>query len=546
MTEPRRGVSLSDGTIVLCFVAALIAVRVLGSLILPVFDDAFITFRYARNLAAGNGFLYNPGEWVLGTTSPAFGLITSIFFLAGLPVPDAVVVLNIACDAALLVSAMRLLAKESGREAAWIFGGLFIASPIFTRIAVGGMEVNLFLLLGFVAVRLYHGGREYAAVTLAAVCYFLRPESAMLVAIFCITELVTGRRGRALGMAALALACVLPGLALIHVTYGSIIPQSVAAKSLIPPQPHVAIFRQLLAPDPLSLVVLPFAIHGAVMAVRRGGILRTIVWWGGSYLVAYGLARPMVWLWYGVATYFAVLLLAAPALYSALGRFRAAGRLLSPRLLPTLMVALPLLVWIGIALVRGRDDATFRVYEPLQRWCREGRIPASARIAAYDVGAIGYYADTYIYDLAGLVWPEAARRRFDYAEIVARYKPEYLYLSATKETAEWTGRPEIRRLYAPIARFSKFGLTGLEVDTALLRSEWVQDYFLFKRRDVPSVRDTTEKAGSPEGRVGRSPSLVRSAGSSKERPPAGHIDRKLPVRCNSPSSSSTITSAICC
>ena len=31
-------------------------------------DDAYITFRYARNILAGNGFVYNTGERVLGTT----------------------------------------------------------------------------------------------------------------------------------------------------------------------------------------------------------------------------------------------------------------------------------------------------------------------------------------------------------------------------------------------------------------------------------------------------------------------------------------------
>ncbi|MCC6188386.1 MAG: hypothetical protein IT318_05100, partial [Anaerolineales bacterium] len=33
-------------------------------------DDAFITFRYARNLLAGSGLVFNPGENVLGTTTP--------------------------------------------------------------------------------------------------------------------------------------------------------------------------------------------------------------------------------------------------------------------------------------------------------------------------------------------------------------------------------------------------------------------------------------------------------------------------------------------
>ena len=34
-------------------------------------DDAYITYRYARNLADGAGFVYNPGERVLGTTPPS-------------------------------------------------------------------------------------------------------------------------------------------------------------------------------------------------------------------------------------------------------------------------------------------------------------------------------------------------------------------------------------------------------------------------------------------------------------------------------------------
>ena len=38
-------------------------------------DDAFITMRYAANLAAGKGFVYNAGQRVLGTTSPLFALL---------------------------------------------------------------------------------------------------------------------------------------------------------------------------------------------------------------------------------------------------------------------------------------------------------------------------------------------------------------------------------------------------------------------------------------------------------------------------------------
>src|SRR5687767_7427050 len=38
-------------------------------------DDAYITFRYSENLAAGRGFAYNPPDRVQGTTAPLYALI---------------------------------------------------------------------------------------------------------------------------------------------------------------------------------------------------------------------------------------------------------------------------------------------------------------------------------------------------------------------------------------------------------------------------------------------------------------------------------------
>ena len=42
------------------------------------YDDPFITYRYAENLAQGKGFVYNPGERVLSTTTPLFTLLLAL------------------------------------------------------------------------------------------------------------------------------------------------------------------------------------------------------------------------------------------------------------------------------------------------------------------------------------------------------------------------------------------------------------------------------------------------------------------------------------
>src|SRR5437879_13724596 len=47
-------------------------------------DDAYITFRYARNLAEGLRLVYIYGEWVLGTTAPLCALILGAGYRPGL------------------------------------------------------------------------------------------------------------------------------------------------------------------------------------------------------------------------------------------------------------------------------------------------------------------------------------------------------------------------------------------------------------------------------------------------------------------------------
>ena len=45
-------------------------------------DDPYITYRYARNLAEGRGFIYNPDERVLGTTAPLYAMLLALGGLA--------------------------------------------------------------------------------------------------------------------------------------------------------------------------------------------------------------------------------------------------------------------------------------------------------------------------------------------------------------------------------------------------------------------------------------------------------------------------------
>ena len=60
------------------YIPILLIVIALSARLIPgprIIDDSYITYRYSRNILAGNGFVFNPGERVLGTTTPLYTLI---------------------------------------------------------------------------------------------------------------------------------------------------------------------------------------------------------------------------------------------------------------------------------------------------------------------------------------------------------------------------------------------------------------------------------------------------------------------------------------
>ena len=114
-------------------------------------DDSYITYRYARDLLTGQGFVFNPGERVLGTTTP---LYTALMVLGGAltggvqaPFPQIALLLNAFADGIVCLLLIRI-----GRRLGFRFAGLGAAlvwaiAPFSVTFAIGGLETSLFVLL---------------------------------------------------------------------------------------------------------------------------------------------------------------------------------------------------------------------------------------------------------------------------------------------------------------------------------------------------------------------------------------------------------------
>ena len=125
----------------------------------PTLDDAFITFRYVRNLARGIGFVYNPGERVLGTTTPLFTLLLTPFAVAGADLVTASKIVNVIASTANVLVVAVLARRVAGNWAALFSAMLLAVSTNNVWAASTGLEtelnvlVLLLLLLAYLQVR---------------------------------------------------------------------------------------------------------------------------------------------------------------------------------------------------------------------------------------------------------------------------------------------------------------------------------------------------------------------------------------------------------
>jgi hypothetical protein len=127
---------------------AAFSVRLLPGL--RIVDDAYITYRYALNIAHGHGFVYNPGEFVLGTTTPLYTLLLAVtgWLTKSDSYPTISIVFNALADTVGVVLLYDLARRLfSHWLPATVIGLLWVVAPRSVTFAIGGMETSLFVTM---------------------------------------------------------------------------------------------------------------------------------------------------------------------------------------------------------------------------------------------------------------------------------------------------------------------------------------------------------------------------------------------------------------
>jgi len=408
----------------------LVLTRVVLARLLPLAsEDAYITYRYARNLALGYGAVFNPGQRVMGFSSPLWMAWNALGWKLMHDPATWSRVSTLCGDAVTLLIGASLLARHVSRASAWCFAFAFAAWTAFTGVAISGMENSMMVTLVLLAGALTERDSRATGPTLAALA-LIRPEGIVAAA-------VIGLRARWRDRL-VALAIVGAGVSILTLYFGSPLPQSMTTKALIygTPGPWAgrhwwewtspfALGRWPVMPDCrflflITVLAAPAAVVGLGVAwrIRGSGLACAIaaclaVWLGYSVLgVAY-------FFWYLVVPLAGWFLLAAMGL---------------PRIVrgPALYGSAALLILGCWTVIWELYAARARAEEGFGRVADYLALHASPwqKVMLEPIGLVGYRAKLVVVDEIGLVSPEVAQRRLRGAgwltDVVAAERPEWL------------------------------------------------------------------------------------------------------------------------
>ncbi|WP_431918297.1 ArnT family glycosyltransferase [Amycolatopsis tucumanensis] len=157
-------------------VLALVFALVLQLVVATVPDDAFVTFRYARNMAEGYGAVYTIGERTQGLPNFLWlVLVTLPGALFGADVVTGAVVLGIACALGCVVVAY-LLAKRCTTTTGVLAALLTAGASLLAAHGLAGTETPLFVLLVLAGCLALVTGHPLVAGVLAALAVMTRSD----------------------------------------------------------------------------------------------------------------------------------------------------------------------------------------------------------------------------------------------------------------------------------------------------------------------------------------------------------------------------------
>jgi hypothetical protein len=413
-------------------------------------DDAYITFRFAQQLANGNGFVYNIGQPIYGTTTPLFTFLMAFW------------IRFISSDAALCGHLFGLLSlfgaqiflwitlKNIGRpildQAAALLAVTFSSKLLF--MSSQGMEMPLTLFL--MAISWYtFSKRKYFLCGLFCGLLVLTRMDLFLLPLVLFGFAFLNDKKQSLLLAAGGALIYGPWLVFATLYFGSPIPYTVTAKWVAYNQfdttsflSHAKTILEYLSPfDMLTkakFIGPIFYFLPILLAIWKGKLLEK----QEIKILAVFAVIEFVWLTFTRATFFTRYFV--PLLWSLVILFGLSMALIWQHVKDgdiSKWVFIIGLIIVGVGIggtgrtyINYLHDRQYYRYERSHKlvglWLRDHSDPSST-VLLEPLGYIGYFSQRIMIDTVGLVTPEVVelkRQRVDGIYYINEFLPDYTVL----------------------------------------------------------------------------------------------------------------------
>jgi arabinofuranosyltransferase len=418
-------------------------------------DDAYITFRYARNIASGLGFVYNPGEYVLGTTTPLLTLILASTKLISIPIIPVAKFIGITFGLAYLILIISQF-KNFNKKAALtlLFAVTLSLIPTNVKWDVSGMETALYIFLVYVI--LFHSEDKPAIVIglVTALCFLVRIDGILALGAIIIYKIINQHPPKNIIKILVYFSIfILPWLIFATIYFGSPVSNSATAKSITYAHYPVWTFSLMMFKQLTSrlhlIISLPFilaAISSIFYVLVRKKKYQVVSIWTILYIAFFSLTGAPMHGWY-----FAPLL---PAIFFQLFVSFAdlldwVSRTITPQksklLNPALIILTVIALFASIFLINSRavelredwqafdEEIVDPIADYLFKYGKEGDV-----LSLETFGSVGWFTDFPILDRGGLVSPEVIpfNRKVNGVnsiDIILHFKPRFVVTWATWE-----------------------------------------------------------------------------------------------------------------
>jgi hypothetical protein len=382
-------------------------------------DDAYITYRYARNIASGAGFVYNDGEAVLGTSTPLYAL--SLALLSGMTGLDVVDVGIVMWLASLWVASIALYRAglPAGRPFSAFVALLFLSNPLLSQMV--GMESAFLLALLLLATWAVSRDRLFLASLFIGAVILTRFEMVLFAVVVAAYQWFAFRRTPV--WLAPAVVIVSAWLAYAFLVFGSPIPLSATAKLVTAREPFAVgfLFYTYLTRSAIGWVVahtFTFLVGVFFLVLRRDAPApyALLLLWGAAYFtVAAPVAGSFPWYYAPLIPAVAIATTYGARYISSVPSGSAGQPIADARLgsRPKLFLLLGILLLAGNLASWARDwedygggihDHRFVAYRDISAWLLD-HMDQGDSVAAAEIGYIGYFTGARVLDLYGLVTP---------------------------------------------------------------------------------------------------------------------------------------------